>query len=43
MNGLQTLPQWRTFFDEPEGAILGLMNSVPAGQGGRHGGRHVCL
>ncbi|KAJ4206986.1 hypothetical protein FSOLCH5_004979 [Fusarium solani] len=28
MNGLQTLPQWRTFFDQPEGAILGLMNSV---------------
>lgn len=28
MNGLQTLPQWRTFFDSPEGAVLGLMNAV---------------
>ncbi|KAK7425883.1 hypothetical protein QQZ08_007597 [Neonectria magnoliae] len=28
MNGLQTLPQWRLFFDSPEGAVLGLMNSV---------------
>jgi MFS family permease len=28
MNGLQTLPQWRQFFGNPEGAILGLMNSV---------------
>lgn len=28
MNGLQTLPQWRTFFNNPQGATLGLMNSV---------------
>lgn len=28
MNGLQTLPQWSDYFDNPEGAILGLMNSV---------------
>ncbi|KPM44216.1 hypothetical protein AK830_g2354 [Neonectria ditissima] len=28
MNGLQTLPQWRSFFDNPEGAVLGLMNAV---------------
>ncbi|KAH7249251.1 hypothetical protein FSOLCH5_014817 [Fusarium solani] len=28
MNGLQTLPQWRQYFDNPEGALLGLMNSV---------------
>lgn len=28
MNGLQTLPQWREYFDHPEGALLGLMNSV---------------
>lgn len=28
MNGLQTLPQWREFFNEPEGAILGLINAV---------------
>ncbi|KAM5344628.1 hypothetical protein ACJ41O_013163 [Fusarium nematophilum] len=33
MNGLQTLPQWRQYFDEPRGAILGAMNSVyPAGK-----------
>ncbi|KAI9147154.1 High-affinity glucose transporter [Paramyrothecium foliicola] len=28
MNGLQTLPQWREFFNHPEGALLGLMNAV---------------
>ncbi|KAH6618828.1 general substrate transporter [Boeremia exigua] len=28
MNGLQTLPQWRQFFGNPEGALLGLMNAV---------------
>lgn len=28
MNGLQTLPQWKTFFGNPEGAILGMMNAV---------------
>lgn len=33
MNGLQTLPQWRGYFGQPEGAILGAMNSVyPAGK-----------
>lgn len=28
MNGLQTLPQWRTSFDNPHGSILGLVNAV---------------
>lgn len=28
MNGLQTLIQWRKYFDDPEGAMLGLLNSV---------------
>ncbi|KDN62884.1 putative lactose permease [Colletotrichum sublineola] len=28
MNGLQTLPQWRQFFGNPDGAILGLMDAV---------------
>ncbi|KAH7139923.1 general substrate transporter [Dactylonectria estremocensis] len=28
MNGLQTLPQWRGFFGNPEGALLGFMNAV---------------
>ncbi|XXH01800.1 beta-glucosidase [Hypoxylon texense] len=28
MNGLQTLPQWKQFFGNPEGAILGMMNAV---------------
>jgi MFS family permease len=33
MNGLQTLPQWRSNFGNPEGALLGAMNSVyPAGK-----------
>jgi MFS family permease len=33
MNGLQSLPQWRTFFDPPSASILGLMNAVyPVGQ-----------
>ncbi|KAH6987114.1 general substrate transporter [Ilyonectria destructans] len=33
MNGLQTLPQWQTYFGHPEGALLGAMNSVyPAGK-----------
>lgn len=33
MNGLQTLPQWQTYFGSPEGALLGAMNSVyPAGK-----------
>ena len=33
MNGLQTLPQWRNFFGNPEGPILGAMNAVyPAGK-----------
>ncbi|KAH7141898.1 general substrate transporter [Dactylonectria macrodidyma] len=33
MNGLQTLPQWREAFDNPEGAILGLMNAIyPVGK-----------
>lgn len=33
MNGLQTLPQWQTYFNHPEGALLGAMNSVyPAGK-----------
>lgn len=33
MNGLQTLPQWRNYFDNPHGAILGGLNAVyPAGK-----------
>lgn len=28
MNGLQTLPQWRNYFGKPQGAMLGLVNSV---------------
>ena len=28
MNGLQTLTQWRAFFGNPTGAVLGLMNAV---------------
>lgn len=33
MNGLQTLPQWRSYFGNPEGPLLGAMNSVyPAGK-----------
>lgn len=33
MNGLQTLPQWREFFGQPQGAILGVMNMVyPVGK-----------
>ncbi|KAJ4171860.1 hypothetical protein NW754_007455 [Fusarium falciforme] len=33
MNGLQTLPQWRQYFGNPQGAMLGAMNSVyPAGK-----------
>lgn len=33
MNGLQTLPQWQTYFGRPQGALLGAMNSVyPAGK-----------
>lgn len=33
MNGLQTLPQWHSYFNQPEGAILGALNAVyPAGK-----------
>lgn len=33
MNGLQSLPQWRSYFGNPDGALLGAMNSVyPAGK-----------
>ncbi|RKK13267.1 hypothetical protein BFJ66_g14015 [Fusarium oxysporum f. sp. cepae] len=33
MNGLQTLPQWREYFENPTGALLGAMNAVyPAGK-----------
>ncbi|KXJ90092.1 lactose permease [Microdochium bolleyi] len=28
MNGLQILPQWKSFFGNPEGALLGIMNAV---------------
>lgn len=28
MNGLQSLPQWRSTFGKPEGALLGFMNAV---------------
>lgn len=33
MNGLQTLPQWRNFFDNPSAPILGTINAVyPVGK-----------
>ena len=33
MNGLQTLPQWRESFDNPQGPILGVINAVyPVGK-----------
>jgi sugar phosphate permease len=33
MNGLQSLPPWRRYFGNPDGALLGAMNSVyPAGK-----------
>jgi MFS family permease len=33
MNGLQSLPQWRTYFSNPESSLLGLMNAVyPVGK-----------
>lgn len=33
MNGLQSLPPWRMYFGNPDGALLGAMNSVyPAGK-----------
>ncbi|KAK5116031.1 hypothetical protein LTR62_000487 [Meristemomyces frigidus] len=28
MNGLQSLPQWKDYFGQPEGAILGLVNAA---------------
>lgn len=28
MNGLQTLPQWRGFFNHPSAPLLGLINAV---------------
>jgi MFS family permease len=28
MNGLQTLSQWRTYFDNPSAPVLGAMNAV---------------
>lgn len=28
MNGLQTLPQWRDYFDSPDSALLGTINAV---------------
>lgn len=28
MNGLQILPQWKLYFGNPEGALLGVMNAV---------------
>lgn len=33
MNGLQTLPQWRGYFGNPKGGLLGAMNAVyPVGK-----------
>lgn len=33
MNGLQTLSQWRDYFDKPSGAVLGAMNAIfPVGK-----------
>jgi MFS family permease len=28
MNGLQTLPQWRNYFNNPSGVLLGIMNAI---------------
>jgi MFS family permease len=28
MNGLQTLPQWRDYFNSPNASLLGLMNAL---------------
>lgn len=28
MNGLQTLPQWKAYFNSPTGALLGLINAA---------------
>ena len=28
MNGLQTLPQWKAYFNQPQGALLGLVNAA---------------
>lgn len=28
MNGLQTLENWREYFDNPEGGLLGLFNAI---------------
>lgn len=28
MNGLQILPQWRSYFNNPSGALLGVMNAI---------------
>lgn len=28
MNGLQTLPQWKSYFNQPQGALLGLVNAA---------------
>lgn len=28
MNGLQTLPQWPSYFNNPSGALLGIMNAI---------------
>lgn len=28
MNGLQSLPQWKSYFNQPQGALLGLVNAA---------------
>lgn len=28
MNGLQSLPQWRDYFGNPTGGMLGLLNAI---------------
>ncbi|KAI1478900.1 general substrate transporter [Daldinia eschscholtzii] len=43
MNGLQTLPQWKTFFGNPEGAILGMMNTYLIYISDRFGRKLPCL
>lgn len=36
MNGLQTLENWRDYFDNPQGGLLGLFNAIQVSV------EHVC-
>ena len=31
MNGLQSLPQWKQYFNNPKGGKLGLLNAIQVG------------